>query len=275
VKLIPVLLSFVFGASAFAAEGDGSLPLNPKPGQCYIHKFYPPTWEQGEISVVIKEGYRRFAVTPAVFRNETVNVTVRDGVDEIRVSQATFKNVTEKIEIQPAESFWKVDCCPAKPHHYKGSDADWRKSCEQACFKSHPPVFKTITKQVIDKEPTATTTSLPPEVQQIIVRRLVTGPKLLTTEIPPEFMKFKTKKLIQPGYMKWEEGTCGKYTCDPRELKSSLKAKGYYAGPMTPEITPDVVAAMNKFRADNGLGQHDELDEQTASALGITGYTKN
>jgi hypothetical protein len=272
--LIPALLSLAFASTAMAAEGDGSLPLNPKPGQCYIHKFYPPTWESGEISVIIKEGFKKLAVIPAVFKNETVNVTVRDAFDQITVSQATFKTTTEKITIEPESNYWKVDCCPQKPPHYKGSDADWKKSCEQACFKAHPPVFKIITKQIIDKEPTQQSVIMPPEVTPVTVRRLVTGPKVIVTEIPPETMSFKTRKLIQPGYMKWEEGTCGKYTCDPKELMGALKAQGYYAGSMNQGITTAVVEAMNKFRADKGLGIHDELDQETASALGIQGYVK-
>ncbi|HEY6438296.1 MAG TPA: hypothetical protein VIY47_17040 [Ignavibacteriaceae bacterium] len=272
--LIPALLSMVFASTAFAAEGDGSLPPNPTPGQCYIHKFYPPTWETGQISVIIKDGFKKLELIPAVFKDETVNVTVRDAFDDIKITPATFKTVTERIEIQPAENYWKVDCCPQKPHHYKGSDRDWKKSCEQACFKSNPPVFKTITKQILDKDAADTRTIIPPEVRAIVIKRLVTPPSIKVTQVPPETMNFTTKKLVQPGYMKWEEGTCGKYTCDPKELKAALKLNGYYAGAMTPEITPDVITAMNKFRADKGLGQHDELDKETALALGITGYVK-
>lgn len=272
-KVVPVLLAFAFG-SAFAADGDGSLPLNPKPGQCYIHKFYPPTWESGEVSVVIKDGFKKLEIIPAVFKDETVNVTVRDAVDQFSVTPAQFKTTSEKIEIQPEANYWKVDCCPQKPPHYKGSEADWKKSCEQACFKANPPVFKTITKLIRERDATSQQSILPPETRPIVVKRLVTPPSIKVIEIPPETMNFKTKKLTSPGYMKWEEGTCGKYTCDPRELTSALKVKGYYAGPMD-QITPAVVQAMNKFRAENGLGIHDELDEQTAKALGITGYVKN
>lgn len=273
-RFIPAILALAFGTTAFAAEGDGSLPPNPTPGQCYIHKFYPPTWEKGQISVVIKDGFKKLEIIPAVWKDETVNVTVRDAVDQFSITPAQFKTTSEKIEIQPAENYWKVDCCPQKPHGYKGSDHDWKKSCEQACFKSHPPVFKVITKISLERNATSQQSILPPEVKAIAIRRLVTPPSIKVIEVPPETMNFSTKKLIQPGYMKWEEGTCGKYTCDPRELKAALKAKGYYAGNMAPEITPEVVAAMNKFREDNNLGQHEELDKETALALGVTGYTK-
>lgn len=269
------MLSFAFGATAFAAEGDGSLPLNPTPGQCYIHKFYPPTWQDGEITVPIRDAHKRITVIPAVFRNETINVEVRDAYDRVDVSPAQFKATSERITIEPEANYWKVDCCPQKPHHYKGSDADWKKSCEQACFKAHPPVYKTIVKQALERDATSQQSIIPPETTPVTVRRLVTGPKIVVVEIPPEVMKFKTRSLVQPGYMKWEEGTCGKYTCDPRDLRKALKVKGYYSGSVEGTITPEVVAAMNKFRADNGLGIHDELDEKTASALGITGYVKN
>jgi len=272
--LIASLLSVAFASSAMAAEGDGSLPLNPKPGACYIHKFYPPTWETGEIPVVIRDGYKTLKVIPAVFKDETVNVTVRDAFDHITINPATFKTVTERIVIEPEANYWKVDCCPQKPHHYKGSEHEWRKSCEQACFKAHPPVFKIITKQVLERNATDTRTITPPEVKAIAIKRLVTPPSVQVTEIPPETMIYKTRKLVQPGYMKWEEGTCGKYTCDPKELKAALKLKGYYAGSMEGGITQAVVDAMNKFRAENGLGLHDELDKETAVALGIQGFEK-
>jgi hypothetical protein len=272
-KIVPILLAFAFG-SAFAAEGDGSLPPNPKPGQCFIHKFYPPTWEKGEVSVMIKDGFKKLEIIPAVWKDDTINVTVRDAVDQFSTTGAQFSTTSEKIEIQPEENYWKVDCCPQKPASYKGSDMDWKKSCEVACFKSHPPVYKTITKIKLVKDATSQQSILPPEQRAIPIRRLVTPPSIKVIDIPPEYMKFTTKKLTSPGYMKWEEGTCGKYTCDPRELTGALKVKGYYAGPMD-QITPAVIQAMNKFREENGLGIHDELDEQTAKALGITGYVKN
>ena len=278
-KLIPALLAAAFATVGIAAEGDGSLPPNPTPGKCYIHKFYPPMYETTEQTVVIKDAFKTFVVIPAVFKKEQIRVKVRDAFTDFTVVAPEFKRETVRIEILPPDPVWKVDCCPSHgPHHhgkdYKGGGDHKPNSCEQACFKPVTPEYKTIVKEVLVRDGRVDPREVPEEFVTVDFNKLVSPPKAVVTDHPAVTIAVKTKKLVSPGSMKWEEGTCGKYTCDPRDLKAALQMKGYYTGTMDGGITPDVVAAMNKFRADNGLGIHDALDNETALALGITGFEK-
>lgn len=307
--VMAVLSTMLLGASAFA--GDGSLPENPAPGACYVHKFYPPTYAAGEVSVLVKAAYKTFEITPAVFETVHVKVLDVDAYDTFSITPPVFKPGTVQVEVKSGDPIWSVTCCSKKDHDWdkwdkwdKSEKAKWEKwakdkwgkdkskwdkdeydkwshgnhdhdhdrknsPCEEACFKPQRPEVKNIPIETLVTDGSYIKTLMPPHYITIPVKKLKTPPSIKVVTIPAVYIKVPTIKLVSPGYMKWEEGTCAKYVCDPKKLQSSLKNKGYYDGSINGKLDTATMTAVNKFRADNGIGIHKDMDAQTAKALGI------
>ena len=274
-------------------DGPGALPTNPEPGQCFVHKFFPPKYEAEEQEIMIKEPYTFYTRIPPVTEEVEEVVVMSDAIDDVIVYPPEFAQETIQIEIKPSDPVWHVKCCKDKEkcdhnrcgnkhnasdvgdvlsssHHKCGQCGhDKQGPCEQACFKPVRPMFKTVVIQKTVKDGWFDVTTSAQTQSTYTYTKLVTPGQAVPTFVPAEYMTVKVYKLVHPGYMKWVEGTCKKYTCNPHHLQSALKSKGYYTGAVDGVVGPQTVAAMNKFRADNGLGVHDEIDEATADALGI------
>ena len=261
-SIVAGLLCLSLGSLALATEGDGALPQNPKPGECFVHKFFPPTFAYEEISLTIKDGYKTFTITPPVFQDVSVNVPTADSFENFAITPPTFETKEVKIKISPDDSVWHVNCCDNK--HRKPGEP-----CEQACYKPLRPEYKVFTISKLVKDSQVFITVTPAKFTTIIFKKIITPPKVNVVEVPPVVIKVTIKKLVSPGHMEWIPGTCGHYTCDPKKLQAALKDKGFYNGKIDGNVTEATITAMNKFREANGLGIHNEMDKETAAALGI------
>lgn len=290
--------SLVFADGHINLDGPGSLPLNPEEGQCFVHKFYPPEYSSTEQDVLIKEEYTYYTATPPVLGTEQIfHVFALPTVYE--VIDPEFAQETVTIQIKPDDPVWHVKCCEHKkrcghgkcpwPRGEHDHDVDLgdnlmahdgnkcgnkcghkkNKPCEQACFKAVKPVYKSYIVQRTVTDGSYETNSGASDVHTFEVPIVVEEATITEHFVPAEFATFTVYTLDHPGYMKWVEGTCKQYTCDPMVLQRALADKGYYSGPIDGIIGPNTINAMNTFRADNGLGIHDEMDKATADALGI------
>jgi len=280
--LLTGALTLLLAPLAFA-QGSNLLPPDAAPGKCYVQKFYPPVYRQESLQVPIRDGHKTFKVTPAVFETVPLSVTVRDAFDDIVLNPPQFDTVDITVETAPGHNVWTYGCCDQPPpRHTHSGPWPWSKpccdepapkpqACGNACLKAVPPESKTFKKTRLVRDGTTQVAPQAAEVQTVMVRKLRTPPRREEVVVPPEFLTVTIKRLVSAGELKWEEGYCKKYTCDPRELQSALKDRGFFAGPVNGQPDETLTKAMNAFRAANGLGIHDDVDEATTKALGIGG----
>jgi len=287
--LVAMVVSSVSVAGIPNLDGPGALPPDAEPGQCFVHKFVPPHYSHTTVDVVIKEAYTKYTVTPPVFEIVEEPVATADGYSTWTVNDPVFDYEMQKIMIVPNDPVWKVKCCKddhkacdnqCDNHHAKNVGDDLahnkihhkhekNKPCEQACFNYVRPKYKVYKKRVTVTDGSADPSVTSQEFTTIKYKKLVKDAILNSEYFPEVTMSVKVYTLDHPGYMKWVEGTCKQYTCDPRDLQGALKEKGYYNGSIDGIVGPATISAMNNFRKDNGLAESDIIDEVTAKALGI------
>lgn len=290
--------SLAMADSHFNFDGPGSLPPNPEEGQCYVHKFYPPEYSAEEVQVVVKEGYTWYEYIPPVIVLEDRFFTF-DLPDTYEITDPVFETEEVRIMIKPDDPVWHVKCCKDKKRPCKGScpyprgehnhDVDLgddllsgyhgdkcgscgpkkKGPCEQACFKKVRPIYKTYVVQRTVSDGSYDLIQGGTDVVIFKVPVIASKAEVVEHVVEPEFATFTVYTLDHPGYMEWVEGTCKKYTCNPIDLQMALADRGYYEGAIDGIIGPNTIDALNRFRADKGLGIHDSIDKETADALGI------
>lgn len=272
IKLILGFVALMLSSLAFAEEpnlnGPGSLPVDPEVGQCYVHKFFPPVYNSTEETVLVKEEYTYYTKTPAVIGTETISHAFATP-GSYQISDPVFETETVQILIRPDDPVWSVNCCDKKPPHPHKRGFDKNEPCEEACFDAVRPIYKTyvVQRTVTDGSYVQQTGGI--QNIQFEVPVVITPATITPHTVPAEYMTFTVYTLEHPGYMKWVEGTCKDYTCDPKVLQTALAELGYYKGNIDGIIGSQTVNALNSFRADKGLGIHDKIDAETAKALGI------
>lgn len=293
-----VTSSLVLADGHVNLDGPGSLPANPEVGQCYVHKFFPPEYTATETEVLVKEAYKYYTKTPAVIGTTQIFHTFKKP-DLVQIVDPEFETERVRIMIKPDDPVWHVKCCkdkkkgcrnpcpyPKGDHNHDLDMGDVLKSkhakhncgtcgpkkkgpCEQACFKQPRPVYKTYVKQRAKVDGSYIQQVQAAEIFTFNVPVVEEPPTVTEHIVPAEYMTFKVYTLDHPGYMEWVEGTCKRFVCDIRELQHALAKKGYFKGAKDGILGPITLKALNEFRADKGLGIHDEVDKETADALGL------
>ena len=162
-----------------ASLGDGMMPPNPKPGECYARVVTPPSYEErtervlvkpageeveviparyewAEQRVLVKEaGEKIVEVSPPVYTTVEERILVKPATEKVETIPAVYKTVTERQLVRPAYTTWKKGRGPIE----KLDEA----TGEILCLVEVPAEYKDVEKRVLVTPATTRKITVPAE----------------------------------------------------------------------------------------------------------------
>lgn len=201
-KKIGIAFIATTASIGIAFAGDGSLPDSPLPGQCFVHKWFPPVITSGTQEIVTKDGFTDYSITLPVFENATQEVPVGDPWNSWDVTPAVFNDTTETITIEAGGGLWGITFCDS-PNGDEG---------EQVCYKEVQPVTEEVTVEKLITDAIATPIVVEPGTITVPYLKVVEPATLNVLDIPPETATYTITAIKEPGQMLWVEGECTEIT---------------------------------------------------------------
>jgi outer membrane murein-binding lipoprotein Lpp len=305
-------------ATASTATATNALfPPNPEPGHCYARVLLPAQYRTETETVLKKEASSRIEVVPARYetvaetvmvkeastlietipaRYETVTeqVLVRPETTRLEHVPATYRTETEQVMVAPARTEWKRG--PASAFADAGVlETSTTDTGEVICLVEVPPVYETVTRQVLDQPATTREVVVPAEYKTITKTVLAEPATTREIEVPAEYATIEVTKLVAPAeereieipaeyetvskrvkvgdeQLEWREVLCEvNLTPDNiRRLQVALNDKGYNVGTPDGILGPQTLRAANSFAKSNGLPYGTNyIAIETAENLGL------
>jgi hypothetical protein len=108
----------------------------------------------------------------------------------LKESPATYETVTERVLEKPGYTYWKKGTGPKQ----KINNA----TGEIMCLVEVPPVYRTVTKQVVKTSARVQEIELPAQYATERKRVMKTPPTTREIEVPAEYKTVKVTKLVEP-----------------------------------------------------------------------------
>jgi len=132
----------------------------------------PAKHETETFRVMTRPEFTRLEVIPARYETATEEVVIEAAREETRTIPAQYRTETERIQVAPSYTYWKK----VSGH-----------GLESYCLCEVPAKFVMVTKQVLDKEATTETVTIPARTKLISVQRLVADADVRKVVVPAEF----------------------------------------------------------------------------------------
>jgi hypothetical protein len=252
-----------------AAQGSGltegqTLPPNAKAGECYARVLVPAVYKTETLTMLKRDASEKVGIVPATYQTTTEQKLLKEASTRIEVVPATYEVVEEQVLVKPASS--QLEVVPAvfetvtEQVLEKAGYTYWKKGTgaitkvdymtgEIMCLVEVPPVYRTVTKEVLktpattreipepavystvkyQKLKTPETTrvvAVPAEYQTIQVRRLVEPPSAVRTPIPAEYQTVTKAVLVSDERFEWQTVMCETNTPAPPP-PAPVKGAGY------------------------------------------------
>ncbi len=196
------------------------------PAGSYLEPI-PAKWETQNVTVQVAPETKVLAVVPAKRETESFRVMTRPESTRIEVTPARYENVeeevvveaarevttcvpaqyrteSERIEVSPAYTYWvknsggksiRRDRCGACGEKTRNGDCDpcrVKGNLGDACGDQYsmcevPAQYRTVCKQVIDKEAATQTVTIPAITKKVCVRKLVADAETRKVVVPAEY----------------------------------------------------------------------------------------
>ncbi|MEO0366832.1 MAG: peptidoglycan-binding domain-containing protein [Pseudomonadota bacterium] len=270
-------------------------PPNAEPGHCYARILTPATYktttetvlakeasERVEIipaqyetvkeRVLVKEASSRLEIVPAVYETVSERVLIKPATTRIEQIPATYRTESERVLVTPARTEWKRG--PATTLSRTGEVLDSRTTDtgEIMCLVEVPAVYKTVSRQVVDRAASTREITIPAEYKMVEKRvlktpattrevvipaeygsvdtvRVVSDAKERRIAIPAEYTTVTKREKVSEDVLDWREVVCdvNLNRANVSELQTALKKAGYYKGPLDGIIGPMTLSAANSY----------------------------
>jgi hypothetical protein len=294
-SLLSVLLVYTVEAAQTTTSQakDQLVPSNTSLGQCYAQVFVPPIFERKEVQELKREATERIEVIPAQYEWTEQTVMVQEPTERIEVVPATYEWVEERVLVKPASTRLEVvqpeyeevnEDIVVKPAHsvwQKGSGPFQRidhATGDIMCLIEQPPIYTTVSKQVV-KRPAQTRTLEVPAEYTTIRKRVVKTPATVRTvkvpaqhkvikvaklseeartnriEIPAEYQTITKEIQLREGRMEWQPVLC-ETNVTPEivaRVQRSLQRAGYDPGKIDGRLGTQTMASLDSYQREKGL----------------------
>lgn len=270
------IMAVMFASIAFStvAIAEDILPPTPVDGQCYAQKWTEPDMSDGTTTVVVKEAYTSYTVTPAVFEKIPTEVVLRDAYIEYAEIPPVF--LTETVEIATGGGpHWELNACTdgilpkGQPNAYCFSDTS-----DGGNGITEVEVIKVVKDAELEEIPHGA------ESQLVDYYKLVTPSTVVEIDHPAETAEIPTSSITSPGSLTWVVQDCGAKT-QPVEtaadlnhseimaLQHALNEAGFDAGYEDGIVGFNTRSAILNYKAMNGLPKTSVISVELISKLGL------
>ncbi len=257
--------------TAFAAEKTtmklAAERFDADVGECFAMVYMPPRFETVSEQVCIKEATQRLEVVPAEYAWVDEQVLVKDAYTELEILPGEFKTETRQVEIEPRTKGW------TKHENITCDDetgAPLPANTDVYCLEERPAQFRTVSQQIVAKEPECREVHHPAEYQTVRRQKLVRPATTRTVTIPAEFETVTKRVQVAGGNMDWQQVVCEIHLGQEKvtQIENALASAGYDPGTPDGKLGETDWVALRSFQEDNGLGMG-ALTYQTLDKLGV------
>ncbi|MBH0192858.1 MAG: peptidoglycan-binding protein [Nitrospira sp.] len=313
---VTVVVTPVFANEPEASATAGStatgdlLPPNAKAGECYARVYTPPIYkteyeqvlkraesesvsvipakfETVEETVLVRETSKRIEVIPATYEWAEEQVLVKPASTMLKQIPATYETVTEQVLEKPGYTYWKKGTGPKQ----KIDNA----TGEIMCLVEVPPVYRTVTKQVVKTSASVQEIEVPAQYAAERKRVMKTPPTTREVEVPAEYKTVKVTRLVEPAKevrhpipaqyqtvsktvmaedakLEWRSILCdtNMKKGNVQKLQKALKRAGYNPGKIDGVLGKQTQQAIRGFQADRHLPSDAYVNMETVKALHVS-----
>ena len=180
-----------------AAAAAGMNISGATPGTCYYEHYIPEKYETVTEKILASEPTEKVIAIPAKYRTVTKKVLVSEGTERLIKTPVQYKTVRQKVLISPARTEWRKTRC---------EDRGCNQS-EVVCLVEVPPVYKTITKQVVAKPATTRRVKTPPVYKTVQIQELVQPATTKTIPVPAKYKTVTKIKKVADGHYTWSDAS--------------------------------------------------------------------
>ena len=176
-----------------AASAGGMNVAGARPGTCFYEHYRPSKYQTTTEKVLASEASQRVVAIPAKYKTVTKRILVSEGTERLVKSPVQYKTVKQRVQISPARTEWKKTKC---------GDRGCNQS-EVVCLVEIPPVYKTITKQIVGKPATTRRVTTPPQYRTVQIQELVQPASSRAIPIPATYKTITRKAKVAPASYFW------------------------------------------------------------------------
>ncbi len=132
--------------TGMASNNTGSMPSNPKPGECYARVIIPAKFTTSTERVVKRPASERIEIIPARYETAKETVVVKEASKKLEVVPAKYETVEERVLVKPAVT--KLSVLPAA---YETIEERVMVKPASTQTIEVPAVYETVTERVLDQ----------------------------------------------------------------------------------------------------------------------------
>lgn len=230
---------------------SGNLPSDPQKGECYLHEWTPPTFEDGSTTVITKDGFTSYNVVPV--QSEVIEKTVQisDPYAKFVVTGPVFEDRVEIVNLVEGNA-WSLGKC---------GDAG-----EVACYNTVTDLQEVEVQRLVS-DSSAVTEHIEAKTMTYNYTQ-ITDPGSITELIADPITKEITTRVVtNPGEMAWVLNGCAGIGI--KAVQQALADNGYDVGPIDGVVGVKTKAAIIKYKEDNNLVVNDDINDELNTALGL------
>ncbi len=221
-----------------AMAGDGLLPPNARPGECYARVWIPPKFRTVTEKVLSKAEGEKLEIIPAKYEWTTEKVLVSEAGEKMVTIPPKYKTVTEKIKVRDGETFWTFSTNgPRAAKSTTAKLADERRLAAArsgganldgatvgSCFAEYyiPAKYGTQTEKVLVREPGTRIEVIPAKYGTVTEKVLVREASEKVVTVPAKYKTVTEKVLVRPAYTTWKVSECSGGACLPGEVPNRV-----------------------------------------------------
>lgn len=266
--------------------GDGMMPPNPKPGECYARVVTPPSYEERTERVLVKPAGEEVEVIPARYEWAEQRVLVKEAGEEIvEVSPAVYTTVEERVLVKPATE--KVDTVPAvyktvtERQLVRPAYTTWKKgrgpiekldeaTGEILCLVEVPAEYRNVEKRVLVTPATTRKITVPAEYTTVRKKVLSRPAEVKKVATPAEYETVRVRRLVEPA-REVRKTIPAEYETVTKSVKVSDSRVAWRSILCETNTTPNVVRKLQTALQQRGYdpGPIDgRIGQQTMAAVG-------
>ncbi len=222
------------GTMAMAA-GDGLLPPNARPGECYARIWIAPTYKTITEKVVTKPESERLEIIPATYGKVKEKMLVKEASSKLVPVAATYGTTTEKVMVRNSETYWTYSTHGVANAKKSGrdsftADASLLRAVQTygvpqsasvgQCFAEYnsPAKYRNVTEKMLKSEASTSVKVIPAKYQWVEEKVLVSEGYDKLAQIPATYGTETEKVLISPERTEWTVSECSGGACAPGQL---------------------------------------------------------
>lgn len=189
-------------------------PENPEPGKCYVRCITPDVWEEEDVRILEKPGYKTLKVIPAEYRTVPERIMVKPASKKYVYVPAKYETVKEEMKLE--DTYGKITVVPASfndgseeiiarpayaSYEYQRAmencQSDDPRDCLVLCYVAHPEEKRSVAVQRLENDASFTKNTTGGRTITITKEVEVSPARVDEIEIPAEYREIETQVLVK------------------------------------------------------------------------------